>query len=106
MRIAPSAAQVIKETASTVFGKRVAVWLFGSRSDDVLKGVDIDLCIEIPPEDYAYAKKLRFGGELVKRFGGQKIDIVMNKIDALPRLPIYDALSAKEIRLGMNFSKK
>ena len=38
MRIAAAEAQVIAETASAVFGKRAAVWLFGSRTDDAKKG--------------------------------------------------------------------
>ena len=56
MRIAPSEAQVIAETARAVFGQRVAVWLFGSRTDDAKKGGDIDLYVELPPQDYTYAK--------------------------------------------------
>ncbi len=56
------------------------MWLFGSRPDDATKGGDIDLYIELPVEDYVYAKKLRFWCELVKRLGDQKIDIVINKI--------------------------
>lgn len=37
MRIAPSEAKAIKETASAVFGARAAVRLFGSRADDAKK---------------------------------------------------------------------
>jgi predicted nucleotidyltransferase len=99
MRIAASEANAIKETASAVFGERAAVWLFGSRTDDALKGGDIDLYIELPVEDYAYAKKLRFWGELIKQLGDQKIDIVINKIGASPHLPIHDAARSKGIRL-------
>ena len=99
MRIAPSEAKAIKETASAVFGERAAVWLFGSRADDALKGGDIDLYIELPPEDYVYAKKLHFWCELVKRLGDQKIDIVINKIGASPHLPIHDVARSKGIRL-------
>ncbi|MGZ8257429.1 MAG: nucleotidyltransferase domain-containing protein [Gallionella sp.] len=99
MRISPSEAQVIKETASTVFGERASVWLFGSRADDALKCGDIDLYIELPSEDYVYAKKLRFWCELVKRLGDQKIDVVINKIGASPHLPIHDVARTKGIRL-------
>jgi predicted nucleotidyltransferase len=99
MRIAPAEAKAIKETTSAVFGKRAAVWLFGSRADDTLKGGDIDLYIELPQEDYIYAKKLRFWRELIKCLGDQKIDIVINKIDASPHLPIHDVARTKGIRL-------
>ena len=99
MRIAPAEAQIITETASAVFGKRVAVWLFGSRADDAKRGGDIDLYVELPPEDYTYAKKVRFWCELVNHLGDQKIDIVINKTGASPHLPIHDVAKSKGVRL-------
>jgi predicted nucleotidyltransferase len=99
MRIAPAEAQAIKETANAVFGERATVWLFGSRTDDALKGGDIDLYIELPSEDYGYAKKLRFWCELIKRLGDQKIDVVINKIGTSPHLPIHDVARNKGIML-------
>jgi predicted nucleotidyltransferase len=99
MRIAPSEAKAIKETASAVFGERAAVWLFGSRADDAKKGGDIDLYIELPPEDYDYAKKVRFWCELVEHLGDQKIGIVINKIGSSPHLPVHDVARAKGVRL-------
>lgn len=99
MRITPSEAKAIKETASAVFGGRVAVWLFGSRADDALKGGDIDLYIELPPEDYAYANVVRFWCELIKRLGDQKIDVIINKIGESSHLPIHDVARTKGIRL-------
>lgn len=63
------------------------------------KGGDIDLHIELPPEDYGYARKVRFWCELVKQLGDQKIDIVINKTGASPHLPIHDVARTKGIRL-------
>ena len=99
MRITPSEAKIIKETASAVFGEQAVVWLFGSRANDTLKGGDIDLYIELPAEDYVYAKKLRFWCELIKRLGDQKIDVIINKIGISPHLPIHDVARSKGIRL-------
>jgi predicted nucleotidyltransferase len=99
MRITPSEAKAIKETANAVFGERAVVWLFGSRVDNSKKGGDIDLYVELPPEDYDYARKVRFWCELVKRLGDQKIDIVINKIGASQHLPIHDVARGKGIRL-------
>ena len=99
MRIAPSEANAIKQAASTIFGKRAAVWLFGSRANDAQKGGDIDLYVELQPEDYDYAKKVRFWCELVNNLGDQKIDIVINKIGASPPLPIHEVARARGIRL-------
>jgi predicted nucleotidyltransferase len=99
MRIAPSEAQAIKETAHTVFGGRAAAWLFGSRADDSKRGGDIDLYIELPAEDYSYAKKVRFWCELIRRLGDQKIGIVINKTGASPHLPIRDIARTRGGRL-------
>lgn len=99
MRLAPSEVNAIKETAIAVFGERVAVWLFGSRTDDSLKGGDIDLYIELPLEDYNYTKKVHFWCELVKRLGDQKIDVVINKIGSSRHLPIHDVARIKGIKL-------
>jgi len=57
------------------------------------------LYIELPPEDYIYAKKLRFWCELIKQLGDQKIDVVINKIGVSPHLPIHEVARAKGIRL-------
>lgn len=99
MRIAPSEAKIIKETVSSVFGERAVVWLFGSRADDTKKGGDIDLYIELPQEDYAYAKKVRFWCELVRNIGDQKIDIVINKLGMSPPLLIHEVARKQGIRL-------
>ena len=99
MRIAFSEAKAIKETVSAVFGARAEVWLFGSRADDAKKGGDIDLYVELPPEDYSYEKKIRFWCELIRRLGDQKIDIVINKTGASPHLPIHEIAKARGVRL-------
>ena len=99
MRIAFSEAKAIKETASAVFGARAEVWLFGSRADDAKKGGDIDLYVELPPEDCSYEKKIRFWCELIRRLGDQKIDIVINKTGVSPHLPIHDVARTKGIKL-------
>jgi len=99
MRIAFSEAKAIKETASAVFGARAEVWLFGSRADDAKKGGDIDLYVELPPEDCSYEKKIRFWCELIRRLGDQKIDIVINKTGVSSHLPIHEIAKARGVRL-------
>lgn len=99
MRLKPSEAIAIKEAAREVFGERVAVLLFGSRVDDAKKGGDIDLYVELPAEEYAYAKKARFWCALVNKLGDQKIDIVVNKIGASRHLPIHDVARINGVRL-------
>jgi hypothetical protein len=63
LRITSSEAKVIKETASVFLGRGRTM---------PKKGGDIDLYIEPPPEDYDYAKKVRFWCDLVKYLGDQK----------------------------------
>lgn len=99
MRLKPSEVIAITETAREVFGERVAVWLFGSRADDAKKGGDIDLYVELPAEEYAYAKKVRFWCALVSKLGGQKIDIIVNKIGVSCHLPIHDVARLTGVRL-------
>lgn len=72
---------------------------FSLRADDAKKGGDIDLYVELPPEDYDYAKKVRFWCELVKHLGDQKIDVVINKTGASPHLPIHDVARTRGVKL-------
>ena len=99
MRITPAEAQTIKDTARAVLGERAGVWLFGSRADDAKKGGDIDLYVELPPEDYAYPKQVQFWCALIDRLGDQKIDIVINKLGLSPALPIHTFAKRQGIKL-------
>jgi len=99
MRVSPAEAATIRQAASAVFGQRAVVWLFGSRADDAQKGGDIDLYVELPSEDYAYSKQVRFWCELINRLGDQKIDIVINKLGLSPSLPIHAFAKSKGVRL-------
>ena len=70
---------VVKEivrTAKEVFGKDVAVWLFGSRVNPKARGGDIDLYIE-SPEGYDAEKLLKFLAKLHMRIGNRKVDVVL-----------------------------
>ena len=42
MRLTTDQIQAIRDAASSTFGDKAAVWLFGSRVDDAKKGGDID----------------------------------------------------------------
>jgi len=48
MRLTPSQIATIKSTTLAVLGEGVRVTLFGSRLDDLQKGGDVDLYIEVP----------------------------------------------------------
>lgn len=48
MRLTPAQIETIKNTACAVLGEGVHVTLFGSRLNDLQKGGDVDLYIEVP----------------------------------------------------------
>jgi len=74
MRIKEWEREIIKDSAKSIFGNDVKVFLFGSRIDDNKKGGDIDLYIT--SGNFSYKKQNEFWIELQKKLGEQKIDIV------------------------------
>jgi len=78
MRISNYAVKIIKHYAKIYFGDNAEVYLFGSRTNDLLKGGDIDLLIETTiPKEYHLEKKLEFLTRLQLKLGFQKIDVVI-----------------------------
>ena len=78
MRLSEAEIQMIKATATEVFGDQVKVLLFGSRADDDRSGGDIDLLLErhgLAGRALALAK-IRFLASLKIRLGDQRIDLV------------------------------
>ena len=78
MRLSPNSRTTIRNTATEVFGKGVAVRLFGSRINDTLKGGDLDLFVELPaPDPEQRRRSLTFVALLQQRLGDQPIDVVV-----------------------------
>ena len=48
MRLSISEIKIIKSVASEVWGAKTKIYLFGSRTDDSKKGVDIDFYYHLP----------------------------------------------------------
>lgn len=103
MRLSLHEAEIIIKTACQVFGQATTVWLFGSRTDDALKGGDIDLFIQIPDQtsdgSELLEKKLHFLSILEQDLGEQKIDVVFEQDDS--RL-IEQEAKTKGIKLDIN----
>ncbi len=103
MRLSLHEAEIIIKTACQVFGQATTVWLFGSRTDDALKGGDIDLFIQIPDQtsdgSELLEKKLHFLSLLEQDLGEQKIDVVFEQDDS--RL-IEQEAKTKGIKLDIN----
>lgn len=97
MRLTPSQIQVIRQSAEEAFGETVAVWLFGSRTDDEARGGDIDIYIEGLPAD-TLRKELKFYAALQRRLGEQRIDIVVHR-QGTPMRPIDTVARQSGVRL-------
>ena len=78
MRLSARSAAIIAELARKHFGADSSVYLFGSRTDDALRGGDIDLYIEVPQElSEKYRMTKTFSADLQRTLGEQKIDVIV-----------------------------
>ena len=78
MRLSARSAAIITELARKHFGPDASVYLFGSRTDDALRGGDIDLYIEVPQElGEKFRMEKAFSAELQRALGEQKIDVIV-----------------------------
>lgn len=75
MRLKQAEIETIHELVNTIFSFDVKIYLFGSRTNDLKKGGDIDLLFltEKPIQKYLLRK---FRVAFYKKYGWQKIDIV------------------------------
>lgn len=77
MRLTPEQQDIIREEVHAIFGPEARVHLFGSRTDDTVRGGDIDLYIEAPgTEAELLDRELRLYARLQRRLGERRIDIV------------------------------
>jgi predicted nucleotidyltransferase len=77
MRLTPFQRQSILELSHKHFGDNCAAYLFGSRTNNELKGGDIDLLIESDSNRQVdYTKRLAFRSDLKCQIGDQKIDVI------------------------------
>jgi hypothetical protein len=88
MRLSPTEARLIRETAECHFGPGTVVRLFGSRADDARRGGDIDLHIVAGiPDRVSMAEEIRFRVALEQAIGEQRVDVLLRR-PADPALPI------------------
>jgi predicted nucleotidyltransferase len=80
MRLKKNEIEAIKEVTKKFFGQDAVVQLFGSRTNDALKGGDIDLlilCNRTISSSERYQLKIEFLVQLKKVIGDQKIDVLI-----------------------------
>lgn len=78
MRLNEFEIESIKSLASLHFGNDTQVYLFGSRTNNLLRGGDIDLFISNPNGKHLkVSTKINFIADLMLRIGEQSIDVVL-----------------------------
>lgn len=82
MRLRQNEIEAIKEVTKAIFGENASIILFGSRTNDSLKGGDIDLlilCNRKISSSEKYQLKIKFLVQLKKIVGDQKIDVLIEE---------------------------
>jgi predicted nucleotidyltransferase len=99
MRLTTDQIQAIRDAASSTFGDKAAVWLFGSRVDDAKKGGDIDVLVRPAPmtDDEPFDKKIRMLILLERLLGERKVDVLIEQAND-PR-PIVAVAHATGIQI-------
>lgn len=99
MRLEQSAIETITNTVKSMIGENVAIWLFGSRVDDRLKGGDIDLLIEVDHKlENRVAVVCQVNAKIQMALGAQRLDILIKDVDTAS-LPIHEIAKKNGIRL-------
>jgi len=81
MRISEFEIETIKSLAKLHFGSNAEVFLFGSRTNNQLRGGDIDLFIRNPKGELLKIKtKIDFINELILQNGKKKIYVVLENL--------------------------
>jgi len=81
MRLRDKDIEAIKKVAKLVFGDKATIKVFGSRTDDQMRGGDIDLLIRcniVLSRTDQYKRKINFLVQLKKIIGDQKIDVIID----------------------------
>lgn len=88
MRLNSDQVQAIKQAAQQVLGEDASVTLFGSRTNDALRGGDIDLLFETSRQlDSRVTAIGSLYVALIRRLGDRKIDVVL-KDGTTPDAPV------------------
>jgi predicted nucleotidyltransferase len=90
MRLTSSQIEMIRNTAQLAFGDIVRVTLFGSRIDDLAKGGDVDLMVEVPNiVDEPALLSARVASQISRAMNGRKVDVIL-KAPNLMSQPIHE----------------
>lgn len=90
MRLTERQIQAISQHVRQVAGERSRVRVFGSRLDDMARGGDIDLMLELPePVGNPALMAAQRSARVSRAMRGRKVDVLISAPN-LMRLPIHD----------------
>jgi len=89
MRLSEREISVITDAVANRFGPHACLYLFGSRTNDALKGGDIDLFVDLPEVDHETVHhSCQTIADIQLQLGEQKIDLIVRHPD-LTNQPIF-----------------
>jgi predicted nucleotidyltransferase len=100
MRLNQFQIDTISNLARKYFGIDTTVYLFGSRTNDNLKGGDIDLLISNENETgLTIEAKIYFLAELKTKIGDRKIDVVFDNANTRQKKNFYRSVNHHKVEL-------
>lgn len=99
MRLSELQRSIITESVTEIFGQDATVRLFGSRVDDLAKGGDIDLLVEISSVDPLKTRKsLQLSGKISRKLDDMiNVDVIVK--DQSTRISLIHQEGMKGVRL-------
>lgn len=100
MRLRDKDIDAIIKVAKLVFGENATIKVFGSRTDDRIRGGDIDLlirCNTVLSRADQYRRKINFLVQIKKIIGDQKIDVIIDS--GQQSNPIFEEAYKKGVQL-------
>jgi predicted nucleotidyltransferase len=100
MRLSEFQIEIINKLAKKHFGQDATVFLFGSRTDDCMKGGDIDLFVKNGNEiTLTVEAKIHFLTELKAQIGERKIDVVFDNATTRQKKNFYRSIMRQKVEL-------
>ena len=84
MRLAPEEITAIKVAVAEAFGSNAVVRLFGSRTDDNLRGGDIDLHVEVDAIEDEWRQRSKFEDRFFRLTEPRKVDLLISVRGSTP----------------------
>jgi predicted nucleotidyltransferase len=90
MRLDNDTREMIKMEIAKQLGDKAVVRLFGSRVDDMQRGGDIDLLVDLfQPLENRIKEECRLSANLYIKLGGRKVDVIIRDV-LKPLQPIHE----------------